>query len=196
MRCRWASTPLLIAYHDAEWGVPLHDDRALFELLCLEGAQAGLSWEVVLRKREGYRAAFAGFDPAAVAKFDDKRIEALVTDPAIVRHRGKIASVVTNARAFLALQQECGSFDAWLWSFVSGVPQRPLRAPGERPEATSLLSDLVSKELRRRGFRFVGSTIVQAYLQAAGLLDDHDDGCFRRERENTAQPGKNPNLHP
>jgi DNA-3-methyladenine glycosylase I len=195
-RCRWASTPLLIAYHDAEWGVPLHDDRALFELLCLEGAQAGLSWEVVLRKREGYRAAFAGFDPAAVAKFDEKRIEALVTDPAIVRHRGKIASVVTNARAFLTLQQECGSFDAWLWAFVNGAPQLLLRAPGERPEATSPLSDLVSKELRRRGFRFVGSTIVQAYLQAAGLLDDHDDGCFRRERENAARPGKNPHLHP
>lgn len=179
-RCRWASTPLLIPYHDDEWGVPHRDDRALFELLCLEGAQAGLSWEVVLRKREGYRAAFAGFDPATVAAFDEKRVDALVTDPAIVRHRGKIASVVTNARAFVALQQAHGSFDVWLWDFVDGVPQRLLRAPGERPAATSPLSDMVSKELRRRGFRFVGSTTIQAYLQAAGLLDDHDDGCFRR----------------
>ena len=182
MRCRWASTPLLIAYHDAEWGVPLHDDRALFELLCLEGAQAGLSWEVVLRKREGYRAAFAGFDPAAVAKFDEKRIEALVTDPAIVRHRDKIASVVTNARAFLTLQQECGSFDAWLWAFVDGAPQRMLRAPGERPAATSPLSDLVSKELRRRGFRFVGSTICYAFMQATGMVNDHLVTCFRYDK--------------
>jgi DNA-3-methyladenine glycosylase I len=179
-RCQWARGPLLMPYHDDEWGVPLHDDRALFELLSLEGAQAGLSWEIVLRKREGYRAAFAGFDPAAIADYDDARIDALAADPGIVRHRGKVASVVKNARAFLAIQHEHGSFDAWLGRFVVGVPQPTKRAPGESPAATSTLSDRVSKELRRHGFGFVGPTIVQAYLQAAGLLDDHDHACFRR----------------
>ena len=179
-RCGWANTALMIPYHDEEWGVPQHDDRVLFELLCLEGAQAGLSWAVVLRKRAGYRAAFAGFDPAAVAGFDAGRLEAIAGDPGVVRHRGKIASVVGNARAFLAVQAEFGSFDAWLWGFVDGVPQATERGPGEPPAATSPLAERVSKELRRRGFRFVGPTIVQAYLQAAGLLDDHDWGCFRR----------------
>jgi DNA-3-methyladenine glycosylase I len=179
-RCHWCTTPLLTQYHDTEWGVPHHDDRALFELLCLEGAQAGLSWETVLRKRDGYRAAFSGFDPATVARFDPSRIDTLVTDPAIIRHRGKIESVVGNASAFLAVQQEFGSFNAWLWGFVDGVPQRTGRAEGERPAAISPLSNRISKELRRRGFRFVGPTTVQAYLQAAGIIDDHDLGCFRR----------------
>ena len=160
--------------------MPEHDDRALFELLCLEGAQAGLSWEIVLRKREGYRAAFAGFDPAAVAGFDARGSTRSSADPGVVRHRGKIEAAVSNARAFLAVQAEFGSFDAWLWGFVEGVPQQTHRAPGERPAATSELSERVSKALRERGFRFVGPTIVQAYLQAAGLLDDHDVGCFRR----------------
>ncbi len=179
-RCSWATSPLLIAYHDEEWGVPEHDDRALFEMLCLEGAQAGLSWETVLRKREGYRAAFAGFDPAAVASFDAARIDTLVADPGIIRHRGKITASVSNAQAFLVIQAESGSFDAWLWQFVDGVPQRTNRPLGQRAAATSALSDRVSAALRRRGFRFAGSTIVQAFLQAAGLLDDHDHGCFRR----------------
>ncbi|HYZ62727.1 MAG TPA: DNA-3-methyladenine glycosylase I [Acetobacteraceae bacterium] len=181
VRCTWAnSTPLLTAYHDEEWGVPHHDDRALFELLCLEGAQAGLSWETVLRKRDAYREAFAGFDPAVVAAFDAARLDTLMANPGIIRHRGKLEWAVRNARAVILLQQEFGSFDAWLWGFVDGVPQPTHRAPGQRAAATSPLSDRVSKELRRRGFGFVGSTIVQAYLQAAGLLDDHDFGCFRR----------------
>ncbi|MBV8912011.1 MAG: DNA-3-methyladenine glycosylase I [Acetobacteraceae bacterium] len=179
-RCHWADgTPLLTAYHDEEWGVPHHDDRALFELLCLEGAQAGLSWVTVLRKRDGYRDAFAGFDPAAVAAFDTARIDALMRNPGIIRHRAKVEAAVSNARAFLSVQQEYGSFDAWLWGFVGGVPQRTRRAPAEPPAATSPLSDRISKDLRRRGFRFVGSTIVQAYLQATGVIDDHDAFCFR-----------------
>ena len=168
------------AYHDSEWGFPLHDDRALFELLSLEGAQAGLSWETVLRKREAYRAAFAGFDPVTVATFDDATIDTLVTNPGIVRHRGKIAATVGNARAFLAVQQAHGSFDAWLWRFVDGVPLATRRAAAEPPSATSPLSERVSKALRGLGFTFVGPTIVQAFLQAAGLLDDHDQDCFRR----------------
>lgn len=182
-RCRWATGPWLTPYHDAEWGVALHDDRALFELLCLEGAQAGLSWEIILRKRNAYRIAFAGFDPAVVATFDDACIDALATDAGIVRHRGKIASAVANARAFLTIQESHGSFDAWLWAFVDGKPQPTRRRGAERPAATSPLSDRVSKELRRRGFGFVGSTIIQAYLQAAGLIDDHDPDCFRNDRE-------------
>ena len=180
-RCAWANTPLLTPYHDEEWGVPVHDDRRLFELLSLEGAQAGLSWETVLRKRAGYRAAFAGFDIDIVAAYDDAQIDALAADPAIVRHRGKIASVVSNARAVLAIQREHGSFGAWLWGFVDGVPRPTQRPPGVKPAASSELSLLVSKALRRRGFGFVGATIVQAYLQAAGLPDDHDHGCFRRQ---------------
>ncbi len=188
-RCSWAATTLMAEYHDNEWGVPHHQDRVLLELLCLEGAQAGLSWEIVLRKREAYRAAFAGFDPAVVAAFDGARIDAIVADPGVVRHRGKIEAAVSNAKAFLAVQAEFGSFDRWLWRFVDGVPQQTHRAEGERPAATSLLSDRVSKELRGRGFRFVGPTIVQAYLQATGVLDDHDFGCFRRSTLTQPSPG-------
>ena len=177
VRCGWASTPLLAEYHDAEWGVPQHDDRMLFEMLTLEGAQAGLSWTVVLRKRAGYRAAFAGFDPAAVAGFSETQIDALATDPGIVRHRGKIAATVSNAQAFLAVQREFGSFDAYLWGFVDGQPVVTRGAAGEPGLVRTELSDRVSKDLIRRGFKFVGTTIVYAYLQATGVVDGHQAGC-------------------
>jgi DNA-3-methyladenine glycosylase I len=178
-RCGWARTPLSIAYHDAEWGTPVHDDRVLFEFLVLEGAQAGLSWETILRKREAYRAAFANFDPTRVARFTPARIERLLVDPGIVRNRLKIESAVSNARAFLEVQQEFGSFDAYVWRFVGGHPRvnawRSLREiPARTPE-----SDALSLDLRRRGFRFVGSTICYAFMQAVGMVNDHLVGCFR-----------------
>jgi DNA-3-methyladenine glycosylase I len=179
-RCPWAgSDPLMLAYHDTEWGVPVHDDRRLFEFLLLEGAQAGLSWQTILRKRENYRAAFAGFDPEKVAKFDAWRIEQLLQDPGIVRNRLKVRSTITNARACLAIQKEYGSLDAYLWQFVVGRPRvnrrRTLRdLPARTPE-----SDAMSKDLKRRGFRFVGSTICYAFMQAAGLVNDHTTNCFR-----------------
>jgi DNA-3-methyladenine glycosylase I len=178
-RCAWARAEPNATYHDEEWGVPQHDDRALFELLVLEGAQAGLSWTTVLAKRAGYRAAFAEFDPAAVAAFDERRLAELATDARIVRHRGKIASAVKNAAAFLAVQREFGSFDAYLWGFVGGTPVVTRRKPGEGPPARTALSDTISADLRARGFSFVGSTIVYAFLQAAGVVDDHDAACFR-----------------
>lgn len=180
-RCAWClkGGPLDIAYHDTEWGVPVHDDTRLFELLTLEGAQAGLSWSTVLRKREHYRQAFAAFDVARVARFTPKRIEKLLLDPGIVRNRLKVASTVTNARAFLAVQGEFGSFDAYLWRFVDGRPiQGARRSPADVPASTPL-SDRLSKDLAKRGFRFVGSTIVYAYLQAVGLVNDHTLDCFR-----------------
>ena len=181
-RCAWAATPLGIAYHDAEWGVPVHDDRVLFEFLTLEGAQAGLSWETILRKRNAYGRAFAGFDPAKVARFTPARINRLMKDEGLVRNRLKLESTVTNARAFLAVQHEFGSFDAYLWRFVGG---RPLvnrrRKPGEVPASTAE-SDALSKDLLSRGFKFVGSTICYAYMQAVGMVDDHLDGCFRKTR--------------
>ena len=179
VRCRWATREPLIAYHDTEWGVPVHDDRVLFEMLVLEGAQAGLSWETVLRKRDAYRAAFVRFDPAKVAAFTQADIDRLLADPGIIRHRGKIESAIGNARALLEVQNQHGSFEAWLWAFTDGVPVVGRRPPGERPPARTPLSDRISKELRRLGFRFVGSTIVYAYLQAVGVVDDHDAGCFR-----------------
>lgn len=157
--------------------MPQHDDRMLFEMLVLEGAQAGLSWTVVLRKREGYRAAFAGFDPGVVAGFDAAKVEALVGDAGIVRHRGKIEAAVGNARAFLGVQRAFGSFDAYLWGFVEGRPVVTRRGAGEAVPARTGLSDLVSGDLRRRGFGFVGSTIVYAFLQATGVVDDHEAGC-------------------
>jgi len=160
--------------------VPLHDDRALFELLILEGAQAGLSWRTILGKREAYRRAYHGFDPARVARFDARRIERLVADPGIVRHRGKIEASVGNARAFRAIQREHGSFDRWVWGFVGGRPLQGRRTTLADVPARSAESDALSKELRRRGFRFVGSTIAYAFLQAAGLVNDHVAGCFRR----------------
>lgn len=178
-RCPWATKEPEITYHDTEWGVPQHDDRMLFELLTLEGAQAGLSWETILRKRDGYRAAFDGFDPVAVARFNGTRIDALVADTRIVRHRGKIASTVANAGAFLAVQHDCGSFATYLWAFVEGRPVVTRRTPDEPLPARTDLSDRVSADLRARGFTFVGSTIVYAFLQATGVVDDHSTTCFR-----------------
>ncbi len=179
VRCPWARTEPEIGYHDREWGVPVRDDRALFELLTLEGAQAGLSWRTVLRKRDGYRALFAGFDPDAVARFDDARIDALVADPRIIRHRGKIASTVRNAAAFVLVARECGSFANFLWSYVDGTPIVTRREAHEELPATTPLSDRLSRDLRSRGFSFVGSTIVYAFMQATGVVDDHRVDCFR-----------------
>ncbi len=178
-RCPWALTPLSIAYHDAEWGVPVHDDHRLFEMLTLEGAQAGLSWETILRKREGYRDAFAGFDPARVARFTAARIERLLTNPAIVRNRLKVESTVGNARAFLAVQRECGSFDAYLWGLAGDAPRvNAWRSLSSVPARTAA-SDALSRDLSRRGFRFVGSTICYAFMQAVGVVNDHTADCFR-----------------
>ncbi len=179
VRCSWARREPSTTYHDVEWGVPQHDDHRLFELLTLEGAQAGLSWETILKKRAGYRAAFADFDPAVVARFDVERVAALVVDPRIVRHRAKIASTVWNAAAVGRVQREHGSFAAYLWRFVGGVPVVTRRPESEPLPARTPLSDAVSADLRARGFRFVGSTIVYALLQAAGLVDDHRPTCFR-----------------
>jgi DNA-3-methyladenine glycosylase I len=180
-RCFWAEAdPLLATYHDEEWGVPLHDDRRWYEKLLLDGAQAGLSWLTILRKREGYRAAFAGFDPARVARFGARDVARLMADPGIVRNRLKIQSAIGNARAFLALQEKEGSFDRWIWTWVDGRPlQGRSRGRADLPARTPL-SDALSKELRARGFTFVGSTIVYAFMQAAGLVNDHTVGCFRR----------------
>ena len=180
VRCAWCGNdPLYQAYHDTEWGVPLHDDRALFELLTLEGAQAGLSWITVLKKRDNYRRAFANFDPEAVARFGDAETAALLANPGIVRNRLKIASTIANARAFLAIQAEFGSFDTWLWRFVEGCPIDQRRADIGAVPASTPLSDALSKALKQRGFRFVGSTICYAFLQAAGLVNDHTVDCFR-----------------
>jgi DNA-3-methyladenine glycosylase I len=178
-RCRWArdADPDMQRYHDEEWGRPVHDDRRLFELLILEGAQAGLSWSTILRKRAGYRRAFANFDPRTVARFDARRRAALMRDAGIVRNRLKIAATVSNARAFLAVQRELGSFDRYLWSFVGGRPS-VTRRRGRKLPARTALSDRISKDLARRGFRFVGTTIIYAYLQAVGVVDDHAHECF------------------
>lgn len=182
-RCAWAGTdPLYIHYHDHEWGVPVHDDRRLFEFLILEGAQAGLSWITILRKREAYRRAFEDFDPKRVARFDRRRIERLLRDPGIVRNRLKIESAVTNARAFLAIQKEFGRFDRYLWGFVGGRPKINRRRSSRQIPACTTISDRLSKDLRKRGFRFVGSTICYAYMQAVGLVDDHTEECFRSRR--------------
>ena len=172
----------MVRYHDEEWGVPVHDDRIHFEFLILEGAQAGLSWTTILRKRENYRRAFAGFDPKKVARFDARRRAALMKDPGIVRNRLKIESATTNARAFLSVQEEFGSFDRYVWGFVGGAPIRARRAGmGDLPARTPE-SDALSKDLKKRGFRFVGSTICYAFMQAVGMADDHVVGCFRRGR--------------
>lgn len=180
-RCAWATTDLSIAYHDREWGVPVHDDHVLFEFITLEGAQAGLSWETILRKREAYRAAFAEFDPARVARFSAARMERLLLDEGIVRHRQKIASTVTNAKAFLAVQKEFGSFDAYLWPFVGGKPLQNHRRNGEGVPASTAESDALSRDLKRRGFGFVGSTICYAFMQAVGMVNDHAVECFRHK---------------
>jgi DNA-3-methyladenine glycosylase I len=179
-RCRWVANgdAEYIRYHDTEWGRPVHDDRLLFEMLILEGAQAGLSWLTILRKRANYRKAFAGFDPARVARFTAARQARLLLDPGIVRNRLKIDATVSNARAFLEVQSEFGSFDRYLWSFVEGKPViRRSRAAAGLPARTRL-SDRISKDLKQRGFRFVGTTIIYAYLQAVGVVNDHMRGCF------------------
>lgn len=182
-RCKWAEGVSLdyIAYHDEEWGVPVWDDQVQFEFLILEGAQAGLSWSTILNKREGYRRAFADFDPAKVARFTDKRIEKLLGDPAIVRNRLKVNSAVTNAKAFLKVQKEFGSFCDYIWDFVGGKPiQSNFKKDSDIP-ATSPESDVLSKDLKKRGFKFVGSTIIYAHMQATGMVNDHVTGCFRHK---------------
>jgi DNA-3-methyladenine glycosylase I len=176
-RCDWARTELSIAYHDREWGVPLHDDRALFEFLILEGAQAGLSWETILKKRNNYHAAFDNFDPAKVAKYNDRKIERLLNDPGIIRNRLKIAAAVQNAKAFLAVQREFGSFGVYVWRFVDGHPKK--RRRGQPVPAHTTESDALSQDLLKRGFKFVGSTICYAFMQAVGMVNDHNPSCFR-----------------
>jgi DNA-3-methyladenine glycosylase I len=178
-RCTWARTPLSIAYHDTEWGVPVHDDRILFEFLTLEGAQAGLSWETILRKRLAYREAFAEFDPARVARFTPARIEKLLANPGIVRNRLKIHSTVRNAVAFLSIQKEFGSFDAYIWQFVGGQPLLNRWRAHDPVPARTAESDAISRALLKRGFTFVGSTICYAFMQAVGMVNDHAIDCFR-----------------
>ena len=183
-RCAWARNEVAIRYHDEEWGVPVHDDRVWFEFLVLEGAQAGLSWDTILRKRNAYREAFDSFDPAKVARYNQRKIESLLENEGIVRNRLKIVSAVGNAKAFLAVQQEFGSFDRFIWEFIGGKPKvnRP-RTLKDVPARTAE-SDALSKALRKRGFNFVGSTICYAFMQATGLVDDHLVACFRK------RPGK------
>ena len=178
-RCHWASNELAIRYHDQEWGTPLHDDRRLFELLILEGAQAGLSWNTILQKRENFRAAFDNFDPAAVARYDRRKVRQLLANPGIIRNRLKIAAAILNAKAFLAVQKEFGSFDAYIWQFVGGKPIQNRRRWSKAVPARTRQSDAMSKDLERRGFKFVGSTICYAFMQATGMVNDHDVRCFR-----------------
>jgi DNA-3-methyladenine glycosylase I len=180
-RCPWAKSELMVHYHDTEWGVPVHDDRVLFEFLVLEGAQAGLSWETILRKRDNYRAAFDDFDPAIVAKYGQKKIRQLLANAGIVRNRLKITSTIDNAKAFLAVQKEFGSFDKYIWQFVGGVPKVNRFETIKDVPATSPESDAMSKDLRARGFRFVGSTICYAHMQATGMVNDHLLSCWRRQ---------------
>jgi DNA-3-methyladenine glycosylase I len=177
-RCSWPSSELDIEYHDKEWGVPVHDERVLFEFLILEGAQAGLSWSTILKKRENYRLAFANFDPKKVARFTSEQKTKLMRNEGIVRNRLKIDSSVTNARAFLAVQKEFGSFDRYVWGFVGGKPRQNARRGRDIP-ASSAESDALSKDLKRRGFRFVGSTICYAFMQAVGMVNDHLTSCYR-----------------
>jgi DNA-3-methyladenine glycosylase I len=176
-RCHWARTELAIAYHDREWGVPLHDDRGLFEFLILEGAQAGLSWEIILRKRDSYRAAFDNFDPRKVAKYDQRKVARLLNNAGIIRNRLKINSAIQNARAFLKIQKEFSSFDAYVWRFVNGKPIK--RKRGADVLAFTPQSDLLSRDLSQRGFKFVGSTICYSFMQAVGMVNDHEPACFR-----------------
>jgi DNA-3-methyladenine glycosylase I len=178
-RCPWATSELATDYHDREWGVPQHDDRVLFEFLILEGAQAGLSWETILRKREAYRAAFDGFDPSKVARYSPMKQARLLQNPGIVRNRLKIAAAVRNARALLGLQAQFGSFDAYLWQFVGGTPLQPRRTHLKEIPARSEISDALTKDLKRLGFTFVGSTICYAFMQAVGMVNDHTVDCFR-----------------
>jgi DNA-3-methyladenine glycosylase I len=182
IRCAWPRNPLAIEYHDKEWGRPVHDDRVLFEFLILEGAQAGLSWDTILNKRENYRAALDRFEVTRIARYDDKKVAALLSNEGIVRNRLKISATIDNAKAFLKVQKEFGSFDRYIWSFVGGKPiVNTWRSLKELP-ASTLESDLMSKDLKKRGFRFVGSTIMYAFMQACGLVNDHSIDCFvRRE---------------
>jgi DNA-3-methyladenine glycosylase I len=178
-RCAWPSSAISIAYHDREWGVPLKDDRKLFEFLVLDAAQAGLSWEIILRKREGFRKAFDNFDPEKIARYDEKKIKALLADAGIIRNRLKIESAISNARAFLALQQECDGFAGYIWQFVGGKPKINVCRSLKDIPTTSAESDAMSQALKKRGFRFVGSTICYAFMQAAGMINDHLVDCFR-----------------
>jgi DNA-3-methyladenine glycosylase I len=180
IRCEWAGTdPLYLSYHDDEWGIPEHGDDKLFEMLILEGAQAGLAWITILRKRENYRKAFDGFDPRRVARYTDKRLEKLLSDPGIVRNRLKVAAARTNARAFLEVQKEFGTFDDYIWSFIGGIPvHNRWRSMSELPASTPE-SEAMSRDLKKRGFKFVGSTICYAFMQAVGMVNDHVTGCFR-----------------
>ena len=178
-RCEWARKPLDIEYHDREWGIPAHDDRTLLEFLILEGAQAGLAWSTILAKRDGYRKAFANFDAGRLARFDDKRAAALLLNPRIVRNRLKVAAAIQNARAFRKVQNEFGSFDAFIWQFVDGKPKVNAWQAQRQVPARTTESDAMSKELSRRGFKFVGSTICYAFMQAVGMVNDHLVGCFR-----------------
>ena len=177
-RCGWAKSDLSIIYHDQEWGVPQHDDRVLFEFLVLEGAQAGLSWETILRKRENYRQAFANFDPRKVAKYDSEKVAELLANPGIIRNRLKVAAAIQNARQFLAVQKEFGSFDAYVWKFVDGKPLRRKRGISTLP-ASTVDSEKLSRDLLQRGFKFVGPTICYSFMQAVGMVNDHDPNCFR-----------------
>jgi len=178
-RCKWPKNDLALTYHDTEWGVPLHDDAKLFEFLILEGAQAGLSWDTILRKRENYRKAFDGFDVNKVARYTEKRIEKLLQDEGIIRNRLKVAAAVSNAKAFIAVQKEFGSFDKYIWGFVNEKPiVNKWKQTGQVP-ATSYVSDAISIEMKSRGFKFVGSTIIYAHMQATGMVNDHLTSCFR-----------------
>jgi DNA-3-methyladenine glycosylase I len=179
IRCRWATSELNIPYHDEEWGVPLHDDCGLFELLILEGAQAGLSWDTVLMKRARYREVFDGFDVQKVARYDKKKVRELLKDPGIIRNRLKIASTISNAQAFLQVRKEFGSFDKYIWQFVGGKPKQNAWKTHKRLPAKTAESDAMSKDLKKRGFRFVGSTICYAFMQATGMVNDHLVSCFR-----------------
>ena len=179
VRCPWPKSELDIHYHDTEWGVPVHDDRVLFEFLILEGAQAGLSWSTILKKRENYRAAFDGFDATRIAKYDARKVAQLLANPGIVRNRLKVAATIQNAKAFLAVQKECGSFDAYLWQFVGGKPRQQSRQSMKDVPARTAESDALSKDLLKRGFKFVGSTICYALMQAVGMVNDHTTECFR-----------------
>jgi len=179
VRCGWANGGLLLRYHDEEWGVAVHEDRKLFEFLILEGAQAGLSWNTILNKREHYRNAFEGFDPQRVARYDRRKVERLLRDPGIVRNQLKISSAIANARAFLRIQEEFGSFDPYIWQFVEGKPRLNSPKSLKQVPARSAESDVMSKDLKRRGFNFVGSTICYAFMQAVGMVNDHLVDCFR-----------------
>jgi DNA-3-methyladenine glycosylase I len=178
--CHWAQSGILSRYHDQEWGVPVHDDRVLFEFLILEGAQAGLSWETVLRKRDHYREVFDAFDASKIARYDARKVRALLSDPGIIRNRLKISSTISNARAFLEVQREFGSFNAYIWQFTGGKTFRSVRRVPRDVPARTAESDAMSKDLKKRGFRFVGSTICYAFMQATGMVNDHLRDCFRR----------------